>query len=48
MKITFPEDFVFGTSTAAAQIETAYDHDWQHLKPAMAKYLIAQPITNNA
>ena len=32
MKITFPEDFIFGTSTAAAQIETAFDHDWQHLK----------------
>ncbi len=29
MKLTFPPDFVFGTSTAAAQIETAYEHDWQ-------------------
>ena len=25
----FPKDFLFGTSTAAAQIETAFDHDWQ-------------------
>ncbi len=25
----FPKDFVFGTSTAAAQIETADSHDWQ-------------------
>jgi len=32
MKITFPDDFIFGTSTAAAQIETAVDHDWQHFK----------------
>src|SRR6476620_4242839 len=29
MQLTFPDDFVFGTSTAAAQIETAYEHDWQ-------------------
>jgi beta-glucosidase/6-phospho-beta-glucosidase/beta-galactosidase len=27
-----PENFVFGTSTAAAQIETAYEHDWQGVK----------------
>ena len=26
---TFPDDFIFGTSTAAAQIETAFEHDWQ-------------------
>jgi len=32
MRITFPHDFIFGTSTAAAQIETAFDHDWQHVK----------------
>src|SRR5687767_5268028 len=25
----FPEDFIFGTSTAAAQIETAFEHDWR-------------------
>lgn len=24
----FPDDFIFGTSTAAAQIETAFEHDW--------------------
>jgi beta-glucosidase len=32
MRLTFPDSFVFGTSTAAAQIETAYDHDWQGVK----------------
>ena len=29
MPRTFPAHFIFGTSTAAAQIETATDHDWQ-------------------
>ncbi|MCW5912847.1 MAG: glycoside hydrolase family 1 protein [Cyclobacteriaceae bacterium] len=29
MQYVFPKDFIFGTSTAAAQIETAFDHDWQ-------------------
>jgi beta-glucosidase len=29
VKRTFPENFIFGTSTAAAQIETAFDHDWK-------------------
>lgn len=28
----FPDHFVFGTSTAAAQVETAFEHDWQHVK----------------
>lgn len=32
MKITFPDYFRFGTSTAAAQIETAFEHDWQGFK----------------
>lgn len=32
MRLTFPVGFVFGTSTAAAQIETAFDHDWQGVK----------------
>ena len=32
MKITFPEDFLFGTSTAAYQIETAFGHDWTNFK----------------
>lgn len=32
MKLVFPEHFFFGTSTAAAQIETAIDHDWQGIK----------------
>jgi beta-glucosidase len=29
MQYVFPKDFIFGTSTAAAQIETAFEHDWQ-------------------
>ncbi len=29
MKLQFPDHFRFGTSTSAAQIETAIDHDWQ-------------------
>src|SRR5689334_16901901 len=29
MILRFPPDFIFGTSTAAAQIETAFEHDWQ-------------------
>jgi beta-glucosidase len=29
MVITFPDDFIFGTSTAATQIESSFDHDWQ-------------------
>jgi beta-glucosidase len=28
MKITFPADFMFGTSTSAYQIETSVNHDW--------------------
>jgi beta-glucosidase len=32
MKLIFPEDFIFGTSTASSQIETAFDHDWQGVK----------------
>jgi beta-glucosidase len=32
MKIKFPDHFLFGTSTAAAQIETAFEHDWQGVK----------------
>lgn len=32
MKITFPDYFFFGTSTAAPQVETAFDHDWQGFK----------------
>jgi len=32
MQYLFPKDFIFGTSTAAAQIETAFEHDWQGLK----------------
>ncbi len=32
MQYIFPRDFIFGTSTAAAQIETAFEHDWQGVK----------------
>ena len=29
MDLKFPDNFVWGTSTAAAQIETAFEHDWR-------------------
>ena len=32
MKLEFPDHFFWGTSTAAAQIETASDHNWKGLK----------------
>ncbi|MFM8741089.1 MAG: glycoside hydrolase family 1 protein [Cytophagales bacterium] len=32
MQYLFPKDFIFGTSTAAAQIETAFEHDWQGVR----------------
>src|SRR5579859_7181884 len=32
MQYLFPSDFMFGTSTAATQIETAFEHDWQGVK----------------
>lgn len=32
MQYVFPKDFIFGTSTAATQIETAFEHDWQGVK----------------
>lgn len=32
MKLNFPPDFIFGTSTSACQIETAFEHDWQGLR----------------
>jgi beta-glucosidase len=32
MQRSFPPDFLFGTSTAATQIETADGHDWQGVK----------------
>lgn len=28
MNLLFPKNFIFGTSTSAYQIETAYEHDW--------------------
>ncbi|MBK8471601.1 MAG: family 1 glycosylhydrolase [Sphingobacteriales bacterium] len=32
MLIQFPKNFIWGTSTAAPQIETAFDHDWVGVK----------------
>jgi beta-glucosidase len=32
MELLFPNNFIFGTSTAATQIETAFEHDWQGFK----------------
>lgn len=32
MKLQFPKNFFFGTSTAAYQIETAFEHDWLGVK----------------
>ncbi len=32
LKYQFPENFKWGTSTAAAQIETASDHNWKGVK----------------
>ena len=32
MKLTFPPNFFWGTSPAAAQVETASDHNWKGLK----------------
>lgn len=32
MIYAFPNDFMFGISTAAAQIETAFEHDWEGVK----------------
>lgn len=29
MRLHFPSDFVFGTSTSSYQIESAFDHDWE-------------------
>jgi beta-glucosidase len=32
MSLVFPDHFFFGTSTAAAQIETAFEHDWEGIR----------------
>ena len=41
MFLSFPEHFFWGTSTAAAQVETAGDHPWRGLK-AKDGYLFAR------
>lgn len=32
MKLSFPKGFLWGTSSAAAQIETAFEHQWKGVK----------------
>jgi beta-glucosidase len=32
MDLRFPDNFLFGTSTSAYQIESAFDHDWMGVK----------------
>lgn len=32
MPVKFPDDFIFGTSTSAYQIETAFEHDWLNFR----------------
>ena len=32
MLLQFPDNFIFGTSTSAAQIETAFEHNWQGVR----------------
>ena len=32
MLIKFPDEFIFGTSTSAGQIETAFEHDWLNVR----------------
>ncbi len=32
MRLEFPQGFFWGTSTAAAQVETAFDHQWKGLE----------------
>jgi beta-glucosidase len=32
MKLEFPQGFLWGTSTAAAQVETAFDHQWKGME----------------
>jgi beta-glucosidase len=32
MKLVFPDHFLFGTSTSAYQIETAFEHDWTNVR----------------
>jgi beta-glucosidase len=39
MQYLFPKDFIFGTSTAATQIETAFEHDWKGV-PSKDGYIL--------
>lgn len=32
MTLKFPDEFIFGTSTSAYQIETSFQHDWEHVR----------------
>ncbi len=32
MRLEFPQGFLWGTSTAAAQVETAFDHQWKGME----------------
>jgi len=43
MRIQFPENFLWGTSTAAAQIETATEHNWKGM-PSKDGYTFGRTI----
>jgi beta-glucosidase len=36
--LRFPDGFIWGTSTAAAQIETAFDHQWKGVQSRTGEY----------
>ena len=43
--LKFPDKFIWGTSTAAAQIETASDHIWKGV-PALDGSVLDQTIAH--